>query len=121
MSKLTAALPLILVIARGPSNEEVQNTATKTWDIMTESRTIDAVIKVKGINAAREKINEDGFLGRDTDILLPFKRDLCERRVSNDDDYESLLAEQQNQEALGLSEPEPRIALENKIREQAKI
>ena len=119
MSKLTAALPLIFVVACGPSNQEIQNATTITCNIMTESRSMDAVILVKEINAAREKIGEDVFLGSHTDISLSFKHDLCESLVRNDDDYESRLAELQNQEALELAEQEK--VLESKKIGQEKI
>ena len=67
---------------------------------------MDPVRRVKEINTAREKIGEDAFLGKDTDILLSFKHDLCESLVRNDDDYKSRLAEQQKREALELKDQE---------------
>ena len=63
---------------------------------MAESRSMDAAVRIKEINAAREKIGETDFLGRDKDILTSLKHNLCESLVRNDDDYESQLAEQKN-------------------------
>ena len=96
MSKLAAALPLLFVVACGPSNQKIQNTATVTCNIMAESRSMNAAVRIKEINAAREKIGETAFLGRDKDILTSLKHNLCESLVRNDDDYESQLAEQKN-------------------------
>jgi hypothetical protein len=61
MSRLTAALPLLFAIACSPSNQEIQNTATIACNIMTESRSIDTVRRVKEINAAREKLGRTLF------------------------------------------------------------
>ena len=73
---------------------------------MAESRSMNAAVRIKEINAAREKIGETAFLGRDKDILTSLKHNLCESLVRNDDDYESQLAEQKKQEALKLTEQE---------------
>jgi len=118
MSKLTAALSLLFVVACGPSDQEIQNTATITCNIMTESRGMNGVVRIKEINAARKKIGEDAFLGRDTDILLSFKHDLCKSLVRNDDDYKPRLAKQQKQEALELAEQERILATKRGKQEQ---
>ena len=64
-------LPIVLV-ACGPSNEEINNTAIITSNIMGESRNMDAAMLIKEINAAREKIGADPFLYSDDVIKESF-------------------------------------------------
>ena len=118
MFKLTAILSLLFVVACGPSDQEIRSTAAITCNIMMESQGTNAVVRIKEINAARKKIGDDAFLGRDIDILQSFKHGLCQSLVKNDDDYESRLAEQQKQEVLKLAEQQ--IILASKKEEQEK-
>ena len=110
---------MLFVVACGLSDQEIQNTATITCSIMMESRGVNAEVRIKELNAARKKIGEGAFLGRDADILISFKHGLCESLVKNDDDYESRLAEQQKQEALELAEQGKILASKRREQEQS--
>ena len=54
---------------------------------MGESRNMDGAVRIKEINAAREKMGEDSFLGSDDAIKQSFKYGLCRELVLNDHDY----------------------------------
>ena len=84
MRKLVILLPLALV-ACGPSQKEIDNIATVTCNIMGESRNMDAALRIKEINAAREKIGQEPYLGNDDTIKASFVLGLCEELVKNDD------------------------------------
>ena len=84
-------LPIVLV-ACGPSKEEINNTVIITCNIMGESRNMDAAMRIKEINAAREKIGADPFLYSDDVIKESFEWGLCEELVKNDPDYSSKLS-----------------------------
>lgn len=75
----------------GPSQEEIDNTAIITCNIMGESRNMDAAMRIKEINAAREKIGADPYLGTDSKIKESVKWGLCEELVKNDSSYYELL------------------------------
>ena len=92
MRYLWLLLPLFLA-ACGPSQEEIDNTATITCNIMGESRNMDAAMRIKEINSARDKIGGEPYLGSDEGIKESFKWGLCEELVKNDPQYDIKLDE----------------------------
>ena len=80
-------LTAIFLTACGPSQKEKEEIAIITCNIMGESRNMDGVVRIKEINAAREQIGEDRFLGSDDDIKNSVKYGLCNELVLNDPQY----------------------------------
>jgi hypothetical protein len=80
-------LTAIFLSACGPSQKEKEEIAIITCNIMGESRNMDGAVRIKEINAAREKMGEDSFLGSDDAIKQSFKYGLCRELVLNDHDY----------------------------------
>ena len=78
-----------ILISCGPSPEERQDIAQLTCNIMGESRNMDGALRIKEINAAREKLGEAIFLGSDEAIKESFEYGLCTDLVLNEN-YESL-------------------------------
>lgn len=68
MNNLSPIFILFLLTACGPSQQEINNIATVTCNIMLDSRNMDSVMRIKELNAAREKIGASPFLGRDAEI-----------------------------------------------------
>ena len=93
MKKIIFLPILFLLVACGPSDEEKQNVAIITCNIMEESNNMDAAMRIKEINEAREKINEDPFLFGDNKIIQSFQYELCTNLVLNDPNYDVLLKE----------------------------
>jgi hypothetical protein len=105
--------------ACGPSEEEISNTIKITCNIIGASENINAAVRIKEVNAAREKIGASPFLGTEADILDSTKFGLCEQLVGNDPEHESLLKEQRQQEAELIAEAE-RVAAEKRAKEEAE-
>ena len=80
-------LTAIFLSACGPSNQAKEEIAIITCNIMGESRNMDGAVRIKEINAAREKLGEDAFLGSDDAIKQSFEYGLCRELVLNDHDY----------------------------------
>ena len=80
-------LTMIFLSACGPSNQAKEEIAILTCNIMGESRNMDGAVRIKEINAAREKLGEDAFLGSDDAIKQSFEYGLCRELVLNDPDY----------------------------------
>ena len=140
MKYLTFLLSLFLLVACGPSPEEIaeqerlaeearavelkrkSDLAIVTCNFMKESRNMDAALRIKEINLARERLGEDYYLGTDAGIIESFKYGLCRELVLNDPDYNSklivLVAE--TEEANRKAAEEARIARE-KAAEEARI
>ena len=84
-------LTAIFLTACGPSQEEKEEIAIITCNIMGESRNMDGAVRIKEINAAREKIGEDAFLGSGDVIKDLVEYGLCKELVLNDPDYDDKL------------------------------
>ena len=85
MRSLIAIILPISLVACGPSQEEIDNIAIVTCNVMGESRNMDAAFRIKEINAAREKIGQEPFLGSDDSIKYSIAYGSCEALVKNDD------------------------------------
>ena len=83
-------LTAIFLVACGPSQEKKEEIAIITCNIMGESRNMDGSMRIREINAAREKIGEDAFLGSDEDIKTSLMNKLCKELVLNNN-YEATL------------------------------
>ena len=123
-----AILLIPLLFACGPSPEEIaeqerlaeaerlaelkrrNDLATVTCNFMAESRNMDAALRIKEINSARERLGEELYLGTDSGIVESFKYGLCNELVLNDPDYNSKLLA--NMELVAEQE---RIAEERRI------
>ena len=81
---------LLLLSACGPSEEEKQNTAIITCNVMKESRNMDAAIRIKEINSARDIIGAKPYLFGDDKIKESIKMGVCEALVL-DNQYEEHL------------------------------
>ena len=120
MSRLIVLTPLLFLVSCGPSLEEKQKTATITCNILGASKNMDAVMRLKEVNEARDKIKADAFLGTDSDIKLAFKYDLCKELILDDPEYNLKLKERikiTEEEELKRSE-ERRIAKEKAAEER---
>ena len=82
-----------ILISCGPSPEERQDIAQLTCNIMGESRNMDGALRIKEINAAREKLGEAIFLGSDVEIKESFEYGLCSNLVLNEN-YDQLLKDE---------------------------
>ena len=80
-----------ILISCGPSQQERQEIAQLTCNIMGESRNMDGALRIKEINAAREKLGEPPFLGSDDVIKESFEYGLCTDLVLSNNEYRDLL------------------------------
>lgn len=94
MKRLGSVAVFLLLTACGPTEEEINNIAIITCNVMAESRQMDAAMRIKEVNSAREQLGGRPFLGRDDDIKAALKEGLCERLVTDrypsDDELRSL-------------------------------
>ena len=106
---ILSTLSILLLFACGPSPEEIaeqerlaeeakvaelkrrSDLATVTCNFMAESRNMDAAMRIKEINSARERLGENLYLGTDAGIKESFEYGLCRELVLNDPDYNSKL------------------------------
>jgi len=86
-------LTAIFLTACGPSQEEKEEIAIITCNIMGESRNMDGAVRIKEINTAREKMGEDAFLETDNAITASIKYGLCPELVLNEPEYDQKLAD----------------------------
>ena len=94
-----------------------------TCNVMAESRNMDAAMRIKEINSAREQIGEERFLLTDESIKESLKYGLCKNLVLNDDSYSENLETLKAiaAEALRIEREkaeEERIAREKKAEEE---
>ena len=100
MKNLILFIPIFFIlISCGPSQKEKEEIAILTCNIMSESRNMDASVRLKEINAAREQIGEERYLSTDDGIKEAFKYGLCKELVLNND-YQNKLEEAKNLEKI---------------------
>ena len=92
-NKILILFSLVLLAACGPSAQDKKEIAIVTCNIMSESLNMNASMRIKEINEAREKIKGKRFLKGDAKIKESFEYGLCEELVMNDADYEIKLYE----------------------------
>jgi hypothetical protein len=81
MNKILIILSLVLLASCGLSQEEKTNIAAVTCSIMSETRNMDAAVRVEKMNDAREKIGGEPFLRGDDAIQEAFELGLCQELV----------------------------------------
>ena len=115
-------ISLILILSKLAADQEKQNVAIVTCNIMAESRNMDAATKIREINAAREKINEAPYLLGGKEIQESFQYGLCTNLVLNDPEYQNTLFQLKELERIARlkAQEEARIKRE-KDAEEARI
>ena len=89
MSRVLVILGMFLLASCGQSQEEKKDIAAVTCSIMSETRNMDAAVRVREMNNAREKIGGEPFLRGDDAIIESLSYGLCEELVLNDNYDES--------------------------------
>ena len=84
MNKILIITSLVLLASCGLSQDEKENIAAITCAIMSETRNMDAAVRVRELNEAREKIGEEPFLNGDEQIRNAIEKGYCEGLVLND-------------------------------------
>ena len=82
-----------LLIGCGMSDTERQNLASVTCSIVSETRNMDAAIRVEKINDARTALRADPYLDGDNGIKESLEWGMCEELVLDDPDYTTKLEE----------------------------
>ena len=82
---------LFLLFGCGMSEKDKNEISQITCNIINATRGMDAAQRIKEVNAAREQMGEERFLGTDEDIIDSVQFGLCINLVRNDEDYLSLL------------------------------
>jgi antitoxin component YwqK of YwqJK toxin-antitoxin module len=90
MSRVLVILGMFLLTSCGQSQEEKINIAAVTCSIMGETRNMDAAVRVREMNNAREKIGGEPFLRGDDTIKESFEWGLCQELVLNQNYDETL-------------------------------
>ncbi len=80
-------LGTLSLFACGPNQQEQQDIAKVTCNLIGESRNADTVFRIKEINSAREKIGKPAFTGSDRDLKESLRFGLCEDLVLAKEDY----------------------------------
>ncbi len=68
--RIAIAAVLILLTSCGPSDEERNQIAMVTCNVLKLSN--DPIFRLKELNAARERLDEELFTGTDADIEEPY-------------------------------------------------
>jgi hypothetical protein len=94
LNKILITSGVVLLIACGPSPEEerqeAERVAAVTCAIMSETRNMDASVRVANMNEAREKIGGQPYLRGDDVIKEAFEYGLCQALVL-DENYDDIL------------------------------
>ena len=119
MKKLVIVLCTFLISSCGQSQEEREKIAAVACAVMSETRNMDAAIRVEKINEAREKIGGEPFLAGDDKIKEAVGYDLCAELILDDGSYGELLAKEE-QRLAELKEKEEQRLQEVKEKERQK-
>jgi len=120
MKRFLLSSLILLLIGCGQSDQEKLETAIVTCNIMGESRNMDAAMRIREINSARESIGEDAYLGTDSGIVEAFEYDLCPELVLNDPEYSAKLFERQEAERIAREDREEAERIAREEREEAE-
>ena len=123
MNKTLIILSLVVLVSCGVSQEEKKNIAAVTCSIMGETRNMDAAVRVREMNDAREKIGGEPFLRGDSAIQEAFEYGLCQELVLNeiyDETLQSLKDAKRERERIAREKQaeQNRIAAEKRAEEQ---
>ncbi|MDB4043710.1 hypothetical protein N9507_05740 [Gammaproteobacteria bacterium] len=123
--KNTLALVLMVfgIVGCSMPQEEKENIAAVTCSIMSETRNMDAAIRVEKMNDARDKIGGEPFLRGDAVIKEAFEWGLCQELVLNetyDERLQSLKDAKREIERIAaeIRAEQNRIAAEKRAEEQ---
>ncbi len=83
-------IAISLILASCGASQEDKNIAAVTCSIMGETRNMDAAVRVREMNNAREKIGGEPFLQGDDAIKEAFEYGLCQELVLNEN-YEEMI------------------------------
>ena len=83
-TNLTLLLIVVGLVGCSMPQEEKENIAAVTCSIMSETRNMDAAIRVEKMNDARDKIDGEPFLRGDAAIKEAFDWELCQELVLNE-------------------------------------
>lgn len=86
---LTLALIVPILASCGVSQQDKEEIATITCNVIKSSRNMDAALRIKEINLAREQMGEERFLGTDNEIKEAIELGLCELLVMNPSSFET--------------------------------
>ena len=123
VNKTLIILSLVLLASCGLSQDEKENIAAITCSIMSETRNMDAAVRVREMNEAREKIGGEPFLDGDDAIKEAFEYGLCHELVL-DESYNKTLRFRKDaireikKAAAEKKAKEQRIAAERRAEEQ---
>jgi len=84
LKKFSALILSFFIFSCSQSQNEKDDIAQLACNIIGESSNMDSVLRIKELNAAREKIGESVFLGSDEYIIEIYGDGLCEELVLND-------------------------------------
>ena len=118
--RLLTLILFLAMIGCGPSEQEINNIAKVTCNVMGESRNMDAAFRLKEINTAREQIGAEPYLGGDDGIKESFEWGECEALVKADPEYAATLAEHKRRYAEEARIAEEKKAEERKIAEEKR-
>jgi len=116
--KLFPLFLILFLFGCGPTLQEKEEIAIITCNIMGESRNMDASMRIKEINKARENIKAKRFLEGDAKIKESFEYGLCVNLVLDDPEYDNKILS--IKEEIRVLEEQKRIAREKK-EEEARI
>ena len=124
MNKILIILSFVLLASCGPSQKD-KNIAAVTCSIMGETRNMDAAIRVREMNDAREKIGGEPFLRGDDAIKESLEWGLCLELVLNeiyDETLQSLKNAKREREIIAAKKraEENRIAAEESRKADSK-
>ena len=123
MKKIIFLPILFLLVACGPSDEEKQNVATITCNIISETKNMDPATKIKEMNAAREEIKGEPYLFGEDKINESLEYDLCVNLVlMSETEYEKVLLVAKEEEERKIQEEMAEMAeeFERKIQEEMR-
>lgn len=127
---LTLSLVVAILCSCGVSQQDKEEIATITCNIIKSSRNMDAALRIKEINSAREQMGEERFLGTDDEIGEAIELGLCKLLVINDSSYKTVrntklaaIAETERQKEEEIRLEVERIAAEQrkKIQEEKEF
>ena len=116
--KLFPLFLILFLFGCGPTLQEKEEIAIITCNIMGESMNMDASMRIKEINKARENIKAKRFLEGDAKIKESFEYGLCVNLVLDDPEYDNKILS--IKEEIRVLEEQKRIARE-KEEEEARI
>jgi len=89
MNKILVILSLVLLVSCGPSQEEKQQQAVITCNVIEATKRMDIASTIREINTTRETIGESLFVDGSDIVENAVFFGLCEEMVINEDNWEN--------------------------------